>query len=1089
MKNEIKKPKLSTNSRTLHILLEKMTLVFFDTETTGLPRDYNAPSSKLDNWPRLVQLAWIVSDYDGNIISSENHIISPDGFEIPPSSAAIHGITTSIAKSKGKKLIDVIDKFLGVLQNATAIAGHNITFDQHIVETEIFRCGRPNILKSTPAYCTMKMSANYCNILNSNKEVKWPTLQELFFKLYGKKFEGAHNAMADINATYRCFFSLVKLGVIKLEKECVDYYRGWKVTNKRLFTDEEKNVVKKAFVTQTNAGYSIKFLLNDWSEVYIPVDKKSNVSICEIIDLENAMLLTLSKPGHDDIYRVHPKQGDAKSTKYETTSSSLYEYSDYNIGFSRDGYIMLRYNDALDVEEYAIPEGCKVLADSCFSLYDPYGPWENPHFSSLIIPDSLEIIGDFAFGGCAELESLHIPASVKHIQGNPFPSMLPITTDSPLYVVKDDVLYDKDYARLIHAFSLSKTIIIEPSVRKIEHGSLRGCDNLSNIIVHSEINEIGKDAFAYCKNLKTVIINAKMEFIPDGLFRGSGIYEFDIPTETKKIGFGSFADCKRLQKVNIPENVTKIDAFAFENDESLKYVTINANIQEIEQRTFRGCSSLKEIIIPEGVKSIRTEAFFICTSLETINLPYSIEELGDAAFFICTNLKRIELPRGIKGLSRKLFHGCKALREVIMPSTIEYIGSEVFEGCESLYSIVIPVGVKRIGNEAFYYCGLREAIIPDTVTELGEYAFCGCRNLHSALIPGSIKTIPNHCFHGCRSLSQITICEGVESIEDAFMECPSLKKLFLPEGMKKFGCTLQSSLINDLYVPSTLENIVPFNRGYGSGYVNLHIPFGMKMIAEKYIEDTKKRFEESGYDFDEPFEIYEYTIIDNLIVEVLDKSKNTLVIKGLLNLYVPNDIVIPSSALIKGRYYRIVRIGTNAFYNVTSLNSIKIFDGISSIGAHAFSYCSSLKKVEFPASLTDIEGELFYNCNKLESIFVDFDNPKFLSVNGVLYTKDHKKIVAYPNANGKDYKIIEGTEYIESFAFKSCVDLENLRLPKSIRAIGDNVFYGCDKLKNIIIPDGLEKISILQERTKTRVKYKNVDYTITQLINLIYKET
>ena len=60
-----------------------MKIVFFDTETTGLPRDYNAPSSKLDNWPRLVQLAWIVSDYDGNVISSENHIIIPNGFEYP----------------------------------------------------------------------------------------------------------------------------------------------------------------------------------------------------------------------------------------------------------------------------------------------------------------------------------------------------------------------------------------------------------------------------------------------------------------------------------------------------------------------------------------------------------------------------------------------------------------------------------------------------------------------------------------------------------------------------------------------------------------------------------------------------------------------------------------------------------------------------------------------------------------------------------------------------------------------------------------------------------------------------------------------
>ena len=1067
-----------------------MTIVFFDTETTGLPRDYNAPSSKLDNWPRLVQLAWIVSDYDGNVISSENHIIIPNGFEIPSISAAIHGITTEIAKSKGEKLVDVIDKFLGVLQNATAIAGHNISFDQHIVEAEILRCGRSNILKDMPAYCTMKLSANYCNILNSNKEVKWPTLQELYYELYREKFENSHNAIADVKATYRCFFSLVKLGVIKLEDECVDSYRGWRVTNKRPFTDEEIKVVKEAFVIQTKAGYFVKFIFNDWKETYIPVDEKSNVSICEIIDLENAMILTLSKPGHDDIYRVQPKQGDAKSTKYETTWHSLYdnseEHSDEYGRFSHDGYIMFQYNFDLDVEEFQIPEGCKVLVNFCFC--PPYDePCEDPSFKSLIIPSSLEIIGDNAFGGCTKLKSLHIPATVKHIQGNPFPDMVPITTENPLFVVKNDILYDKDYTRLIHAFSLSKTIIIDPSVRKIEHSAFRGSNNLSNIVVHSEISEIGGYAFSDCQNLKNVIINAKMESIPNCLF---GIYEFDIPTETKKIGVASFKDCKRLQKVDIPENVTKIDAFAFENDESLKYVTINANIQTIEQGTFRGCSSLKEIVIPEGVKSINERAFKDCTSLETIRLPYSIEKLGDAVFEGCTNLKRIELPRGIKDLSRKLFHGCKALREVIMPSTIEFIGSEAFEGCESLYSIVIPVGVKGIGSDAFSYSGLREVVIPETVEELGKSAFLECRNLHSALVPGSIKTIPVSCFHGCRSLSQITICEGVERIEDAaFRVCPSLKKLLLPEGMKKFGevDTLEYSLINDLYVPSTLEGIVPFNRGYDSGYVNLHVPFGMKTVAERYIEDTKKSLEEYGYDFDEPFEIFEYAVIDNLILEVLDKSKNTLTVKGLFNPYASNDVVIPSSTHIKGKYYRIARIGTNAFYNVTSLNSIKIPDSISSIGAHAFSYCSTIKKVEFPASLTDIEGELFYGCNNLESIFVDFDNPKFLSVNGVLYTKDHKKIVAYPNAKGKEYKIIDGTEYIESFAFKSCVDLENLRLPKSIRVIGDNVFYGCDKLKKVVIPDGLEKIGILQERTNTVFKYKDDDYTITQLVNLICK--
>ena len=102
----------------------------------------------------------------------------------------------------------------------------------------------------------------------------------LFFKLYREKFEEAHNAMADIQATYRCFFTLVKLGVIKLEDECADYYRGWKVTNKRPFTDEEIKQVKAALVVQTKAGYSVKFIFNDaWSKKYIPVDEKSNVSI------------------------------------------------------------------------------------------------------------------------------------------------------------------------------------------------------------------------------------------------------------------------------------------------------------------------------------------------------------------------------------------------------------------------------------------------------------------------------------------------------------------------------------------------------------------------------------------------------------------------------------------------------------------------------------------------------------------------------------------------------------------------------------------------------------------------------------------
>lgn len=51
--------------------------LFFDTETTGLPRDYNAPSSDTDNWPRMVQLSWIMADGKGAEVATGNYIIRP----------------------------------------------------------------------------------------------------------------------------------------------------------------------------------------------------------------------------------------------------------------------------------------------------------------------------------------------------------------------------------------------------------------------------------------------------------------------------------------------------------------------------------------------------------------------------------------------------------------------------------------------------------------------------------------------------------------------------------------------------------------------------------------------------------------------------------------------------------------------------------------------------------------------------------------------------------------------------------------------------------------------------------------------------
>ena len=181
--------------------------LFFDTETTGTPLNYKAPSSDTRNWPRLVQLGWILMTENGEKVSKGNYIIKPDGFTIPAEAAKIHKITTKMALELGYNLSYVIDKFLQDFNKAKYIVGHNIDFDKKIVGAELIRLSRPDIMDSKQAFCTMKSSTDFCKI-PGYYGYKYPKLQELYHKLFGRDFEEAHNAASDIEATQQCFWEL-----------------------------------------------------------------------------------------------------------------------------------------------------------------------------------------------------------------------------------------------------------------------------------------------------------------------------------------------------------------------------------------------------------------------------------------------------------------------------------------------------------------------------------------------------------------------------------------------------------------------------------------------------------------------------------------------------------------------------------------------------------------------------------------------------------------------------------------------------------------------------------------------------------------
>ncbi len=208
---------IENNART-YIQKEDIFL-FFDTETIGLPNDYNAPITNVNNWPRIIQISWILATESKKIVSKKDYIIKPVGFEISEESTKIHGITNDIALHKGEDIEMVISSFLNDYNKADYIVGHNVKFDINVLSAELFRMNNKINLFEKPQICTMQLSVELCKIPNIWGSYKFPKLQELYYKLFNKFFEDAHNSMSDVKATFDCFYELRSRGVIKIKNK------------------------------------------------------------------------------------------------------------------------------------------------------------------------------------------------------------------------------------------------------------------------------------------------------------------------------------------------------------------------------------------------------------------------------------------------------------------------------------------------------------------------------------------------------------------------------------------------------------------------------------------------------------------------------------------------------------------------------------------------------------------------------------------------------------------------------------------------------------------------------------------------------
>ncbi|MDE6068769.1 MAG: leucine-rich repeat protein, partial [Treponemataceae bacterium] len=263
--------------------------------------------------------------------------------------------------------------------------------------------------------------------------------------------------------------------------------------------------------------------------------------------------------------------------------------------------------------------------------------------ATLVIPDGVTKIGQYAFSSCKGLTGVTIPDSVTSIGYNAFGSCTGLTK-----------------------------VTIPDRVTSIEGGAFSGCKGLTSMTIPNSVTSIGDNAFSFC----------------------SGLTSVTIPNSVTSIGDGTFAYCSKLGSVTIPGSVTSIGGKVFSNCTSLTSVTIPNSVTSIGGEAFSGCSGLTSVTIPDSVTSIGNSAFSGCSGLTSVTIPDSVTSIGDSAFYGCSGLTSMTIPEGVTSIGQYAFYSCTGLTNLWIPSSVTSIGQAAFKLCNNLTT------VRYIGTKA-----------------------------------------------------------------------------------------------------------------------------------------------------------------------------------------------------------------------------------------------------------------------------------------------------------------------------------------------------------------------------------------------------
>lgn len=491
----------------------------------------------------------------------------------------------------------------------------------------------------------------------------------------------------------------------------------------------------------------------------------------------------------------------------------------------------VNYPDAISVQQkysssssiiYYIPASLKSVTITGGRIL--YGAFYNcSGLKSVILPEKLTEIGDYAFYHCTGVSGLELSGDMKKIGNYTFAECSELTE-----------------------------MVLPVSIESIGSYSFKDCIGLQYISIPPKVTSIGGYTFSGCTALAGLTLPNGLTTIDTYAFQNcSSLTSITVPDSVQTIGAAAFSGCSGLQSMTLPfvgNTVNQTTAssktvFGFIFG-SKSYVGGDAVKQNYSGSgvTYYIPTSLKHVTITGG--NLLYGSFYGCSGLTRLTLPDTLTEVGKYAFYQCSGLKELVLPDSVIGIGTYAFAGCSGLRELKLPSKVSKIESYLFSGCTSLEEIQIPDGVTEIGTYAFQNCkGITGMTIPNSVQTIGAAAFSGCSGLQNMTLPfvgysasatsASSKSLFGYIFGTANYAGGSPVKQYYSSSGSATYYIPaSLKNVVITGGTKVlYGSFYNCSGLVRITIPGTVMDIGQKAFYNCSGLLEIVIPQNVMNIA------------------------------------------------------------------------------------------------------------------------------------------------------------------------------------------------------------------------------------------------------------------